>query len=105
MTLGTQAATLSSTGNAAITFAATTGTISGGQALTVTTGGIETFGGGVGSPTPLASLTTNGGGTTQISGGSVTTSGNQSYVNAVKVTAGADLHHAHDQHQRLGDLW
>ncbi len=71
--------TAGATGN--ITF---TGTVTGGQALTATSGGITTFnstvGAGVGNA--LASLTTNGGGTT-ILRDAVTTTGVQTYDDAV----------------------
>ncbi|MBB3943983.1 filamentous hemagglutinin family protein, partial [Sphingorhabdus rigui] len=61
-------------------------TIDGGVtagALTVTGSGVTTFTGAIGSTTPLASLTVNGGGTALLNGGAVTTSGAQSYADAV----------------------
>jgi len=81
------------------------GTVSGKQDLTLTTGaGDITFNGAVGSSTPLAnitansrgstrfnssvnatSLTTDAGGTTELRG-NVTTTGNQTYNNAVRLT-------------------
>src|SRR6185436_6521999 len=74
--------TLTSTGDATITFGNTVG---GPGGLTVTTNGMTTFTGAVGG-TPLARLAVNGGGTTQINGGSVTTTGNQTYDDAVTVS-------------------
>src|SRR5262249_60126938 len=40
--------------------------------------------------TPLSSITTGGGGTTAINGGSVTTTGNQSYGDAVTLDAASN---------------
>ena len=57
------------------------------RAFSVVNGaGTTTFGGAVGT-TPLASLTTDALGTTDINGGAVTTTGFQSYGNAVVLTA------------------
>src|SRR5581483_9748375 len=80
-------ATLTSTGGGAIKFAAA---VDGGYALTVNTTGVTTFGGKVGSGTPLAALTTDGpgasvGGTTALTGGTVTTTGAQTYNDRVAV--------------------
>jgi filamentous hemagglutinin family protein len=58
------------------------------RTLTVNTQGVTTFGGAVGATNALASLTTNAGGTTRIDGGSVRTTGAQTYGDAV--TLGAD---------------
>jgi len=76
--------TLSSSGSGNITFAST---VNGASSLTVNTTGTTTFGGAVGGTTALASLTTDAGGTTIINGGSVTTSGAQSYGDAVTLGA------------------
>ena len=85
VTLSTGAIILASSGNAAITLAST---VNGGQALTINTSGATTFGGAVGGGVPLASLTTNAGGTSVINGGAVTTTGTQTYGEAT--TIGAD---------------
>ena len=76
---------LASTGNAPITFGST---LDGTAALTVTTGGITTFSGSVGGMTPLIRLVADGGGTTALNGGNVTTTDLQRYTDAV--TLGAD---------------
>ena len=72
--------TVLSTNNDAVSFG---GTVNGAQALQVNTTGATTFGGAVGGATALTSLTTNAGGTTQIDGASVTTSGDQIYGDTV----------------------
>jgi hypothetical protein len=72
-----------STGSGDATF---TGTVNGGQALTVNSIGTTTFSAAVGNTTALASLRTDEGGTTVL-GGNVTTTGDQTYTDAV--TAGA----------------
>ena len=64
-----------------------TSTLVGPAALTVTTPGLTTFSGTVGVGTALASLTTDGSGTTAINGGVVTTSGAQTYSDAVTLGA------------------
>ncbi|WP_201492785.1 filamentous hemagglutinin N-terminal domain-containing protein, partial [Rubrivivax sp. A210] len=64
------------------------GTLGGAQALTVNASGATTFGGLVGAGTALASLSTDGAGSTAINGGGVATSGAQSYGD--DVTLGAD---------------
>jgi autotransporter-associated beta strand protein len=86
VTLGaaTTLGTTGSNGNA-ITFNTT---IDGGHALTLNTPGATTLGAAVGNTTPLASLTTNSGGSTAINGGKVVTTGGQSYHDSV--TLGAD---------------
>ena len=77
----TGSATVTNTASAGnVTFAST---IDGGFGLTVNDSGTTTFTGAVGATTPLASLTTDAPGTTQINGGSVKTSGNQTYNDAV----------------------
>jgi filamentous hemagglutinin family protein len=74
------------TNNAAVTF---TGTVNGAQTLTVNAGtGLTTFGGAVGVTSALTSVTTDSGGTTAINGGSIRTTGAQTYSDAV--TLGAD---------------
>ena len=84
----TGATTLASSGNAAI---ALNGTINGAQTLAVNTTGATTFAGAVGSATALTSLTTNAGGTTAINGGSVRTTGNQTYNDNVSMGAPTTL--------------
>ena len=82
-------ATLTSTGASPISF---NGSVNGVGALTVNTAGTTTFAGPVGSITPLASLTTDVGGTTQINGGLVsTTIGSQTYNDAVTLGANTTL--------------
>ena len=61
--------------------------VDGAFGLVANTTGTTTFGGAVGGTTPLASLATNAGGTTVINGGVVTTSGNQTYADAVSLGA------------------
>jgi len=68
--------TLASSGNQAITF---NSTINGAQTLALNTTGTTNFGGAVGGTTALTSLITNAGGSTAINGGSIRTSGNQTY--------------------------
>ncbi|MFN4257799.1 MAG: autotransporter-associated beta strand repeat-containing protein [Gemmataceae bacterium] len=91
-----QAVTLGAAGNATtltgvdVFFASTVRSpVNGQQALTVNASGVTTFAGAVGdNDQRLASLTTNAGGTTRINGGSVTTTGDQTYNDVV--TLGAD---------------
>ena len=78
----TGATTLASSGNGAIAF---NGTVNGAQTLAVNTTGATTFAGAVGGMTALTSLTTNAGGTTLINGGSVRTTGNQTYNDNVSL--------------------
>ncbi len=73
--------------NQAIAFS---GTVDGGKNLTVNTTGTTTFGGVVGGTTALTSLTTNAGGTTSL-GANVSTTGAQTYNDAVTLTADAVL--------------
>jgi filamentous hemagglutinin family protein len=91
VTLGA-ATTLTSTGSGSITFAGTLDSDSTPRDLTVATSGITTFSGAVGT-TPLNSLTITGGGTTNITGGSVTTSGlpGQVYNSAVVLGGNTSL--------------
>jgi hypothetical protein len=68
------------TGAGDITFS---GTVRGGKNLVANSTGATTFTGAVGVGTALASLQTNAGGSTQINGGSVTTTGAQSYGDTI----------------------
>ncbi len=78
----TGAVVLGSTTNQAIAFGSTVQSSGGARALTVNTTGNTTFSGAVGGGgNPLASLTTNAGGTTQINGGSVNTTGSTQTYN------------------------
>ncbi len=86
----TAATTLANTAGAnlagtAITFSST---LDGNHALVLETGGVTTFAGAVGGTTPLASLTTDAGGSTVVSGGLVRTHGSQTYHDSV--TLGSD---------------
>ena len=89
-TAGTAAAAITLGGNTTITTGtgpiAFNGTINGAQSLTLNSTGTTTLAGAVGGSTPLSSLTTNAGGTTAVNGGSVTTTGNQVYGDAVTLT-------------------
>jgi len=77
------------THNAAINFG---GTINGAQSLAFDSGsGTTTFGAAVGATTALASLISGTGGTTALSGGSIRTSGGQTYRDAVMLGAGTTL--------------
>ncbi|MDP1675028.1 MAG: MBG domain-containing protein, partial [Burkholderiales bacterium] len=88
--------TVITTGSGAVAFA---GTVDGGHALTVNSSGAKTFGGAVGATTALSSLGVSAGSTTAINGGSITTTGAQSFGNAVTLgglpaatlTAGGDV--------------
>jgi hypothetical protein len=84
VTLGV-ATTLTGVGN---TFAST---LNGAQTLSINDSGTTTFGGSVGGTAALTSLTTNAGGTTAINGGAVTTTGAQTYNDAVSLGAAATL--------------
>jgi len=84
VTLGA-ATTLTGVGN---TFAST---VNGAQTLSIIDSGTTTFNGAVGGGTALTSLTTNAGGTTAINGGAVTTTGAQSYGDAVTLNANTTL--------------
>src|SRR6202790_3881163 len=75
--------------NAAVTF---NGTVDGAQTLAVNAGsGATIFGAAVGGTTALTSLTTSGGGTTAINGGSIRTTGAQIYNEAVILGAADTL--------------
>ena len=67
------------------------GNVAGPAGLTVTAAGDTTFAGTVGSGTTLAFLTSNGGGTTLINGGSVTTTGAQTYTDSVTTSVATSL--------------
>ena len=82
----TGATTLTSSGNQAVTF---NNSVNGAQALAVNTAGTTTFGGLIGNTTALTSLTTNTGGATALNVGGVTTTGTQTYNDAV--TLGANI--------------
>lgn len=72
--------TLSSTTAGNITF---NSTLNGAFTLAINTDANTTFNGAVGNNSALTSLTTNVNGTTNINGGSVNTTGNQTYNDAV----------------------
>ncbi|BFI96593.1 MAG: hypothetical protein RSP_21030 [Rhodanobacter sp.] len=86
VTLGGNA-TLTSTGSGAIDLAST---VNGGYALTVDTAGVTTFGGVVGGTTQLTSLTTDAAGSTTLDG-NVSTTGGQTYNDAVTLGGNATL--------------
>jgi hypothetical protein len=67
------------------------GTIDGGFHLILNTTGSTTLGGAVGGTTALASLTTNAGGSTEINGATVRTTGNQTYGDPVTLNASTVL--------------
>jgi hypothetical protein len=95
VTLGADA-TLTSTGAGAagnITFAGTLTSPTIARSVAVNTAGTTTFlqAVGAGANNALASLTTNAGGSTDINGGSVTTTGTQTYNDAVTLSADATL--------------
>lgn len=87
VTLGANA-TLAALNSSAITFAST---VNGAFALALNTQGASTFGGTVGGVTPLASVSTDAGGTVAFNGGTVRTSGAQSYGDACTLTADVAL--------------
>jgi hypothetical protein len=82
------ATVLASSGAGAIGFA---NTLDGPFTLDVNTSGTTSFGGIVGGTNALATLTTNAGGTTAINGGAVTTSGAQTYGDAIVLGAATTL--------------
>jgi hypothetical protein len=86
-TLGA-ATTLTSTGSGAITFG---NTLNGAQTLAINTSGVTTFQAAVGNTTALSSITTNAGGTLVMNGGSVTTTGTQTYGEAITLGANTTL--------------
>ncbi|MEI6105491.1 MAG: hypothetical protein WCR49_00640 [Opitutae bacterium] len=87
VTLGADT-TLTSTGAGNVTFA---NTINGAQALTVNTAGTTFFNAAVGGTTALASVTTDAAGTVAINGGTVTTTGTQTYNDAMTLNASTTL--------------
>ena len=87
LTLGA-ATTLDSNGSGNMTLAST---VNGAEALVVNTSGTTIFGGAVGGVTALSSVTTNAGGSTQINGGSIRTTGAQTYSDAVTLGANTTL--------------
>ncbi|HEY8608061.1 MAG TPA: filamentous hemagglutinin N-terminal domain-containing protein [Noviherbaspirillum sp.] len=87
LTLGADAK-FASTGNGQVRF---NGSVDGAHRLAVETGGETTFGGAVGGKTALAGVSTDGDGTTTISGGLVRTSGAQEYGDGVTLGAGTTL--------------
>ncbi len=86
LTLGSGAGLSVLSGTGTTTFGAA---VNGPAALAVTAAGNTIFNGTVGAGTALASLSTDGGGTTQLNGGSVATTGGQNYSDAV--TLGANM--------------
>ncbi len=86
VTLGANTTLTSGSGN--ITLG---GTVNGAFDLTLNTTGTSTLAGIVGGTTALASLATDDGGTTVISGGTITTSGRQTYLDALTLAADTTL--------------
>jgi hypothetical protein len=66
---------------------AVTGAVNGATTLAATAGGALQLGGAVGGITPLTTLTATSTGPTTLAGGTVATSGNQTYHGGVVVTA------------------
>jgi hypothetical protein len=93
------AVTINAAGNATtltgtnVTFASSVRSATDGEdALTVTGSGTTTFVGAVGDNSQrLAALTSNGGGTTILNGGSVTTTGAQTFTDAVVMDTAGNL--------------
>ena len=75
-------------GGGVVTFG---GTLDGGHKLVVNTSGVTTFTGAVGKTAALTSLTTDAGGEVNVNGGSVTTTGEQVYNDALKMTGNTTL--------------
>ncbi|WP_339728232.1 LamG-like jellyroll fold domain-containing protein [uncultured Gimesia sp.] len=75
---------LTSTGSGAITF---NQMVNGAFTLGINTNGVTTFNGTVGSSDALTSLTTDANGTTNINGGSIATTGSQTFNDAVLLGA------------------
>ena len=67
------------------------GPVDGAFALSANSAGTTTFGGAIGGTTRLASLTTNAGGTTVLAGGSVKTTGSQTFNDAITLSANTTL--------------
>lgn len=79
-------------GNTAISFNGSLNSVAGFNfAAIINTTATTTLGGPVGNLQPLSALTTNAGGTTEVNGGLVRTTGNQSYFDAVNVNAAASF--------------
>ncbi len=88
-------------GGATVTLAAGTGALSlngtvnssaaGTHHLVLNSTGLTTLSGAVGTTTALTSLTTNSGGTTALNGGAVTTTGAQTYGDAITLGANTTL--------------
>ncbi len=74
-----------------VSFGGTINSSGANRTLAVNTGATTTFGGALGNTLALASLTTDAGGTTAINGGSVTTTGTQTYNDAVTLGATTSL--------------
>ncbi|NCX38184.1 MAG: S-layer family protein, partial [Actinobacteria bacterium] len=77
-----------SSGTAGLTLG---GTVNGAFALTLNTTGTTTLSSTIGNSTALASITTNSGGTVAINGGAITTTGTQTYNDAVTLGAATTL--------------
>ncbi|MEO5333674.1 MAG: filamentous hemagglutinin N-terminal domain-containing protein, partial [Magnetococcus sp. YQC-5] len=90
---GNTSTTFTMTSNAgAITFSDKIDGQNAGKALlNVNTSGTTTFGGAIGGSKSLASLVTDTGGATKISGGAITTSGTQTYNDAVTLASNTTL--------------
>jgi hypothetical protein len=86
VTLG--ANTVLNAGSGNVTFAST---VNGAFSLTVNSTGTTTFGSAVGNSTLLTSLTTDAGGITAMNGGSLTTTGAQTYNDSVLLGASTTL--------------
>ena len=82
------AATLASSGGGAITLAA----VNGAHAFAVNTSGTTTFNGWLGVDAPLASLSTDAGGTTRFNGEWMVTTGKQTYGDAVQLLRASSLY-------------
>ena len=78
-----------SSGN--VTFGGTINSSGAGQTLAINTTAATTLNGAIGNTLALTSLTTNAGGTTTINGGSVTTTGVQTYNDAVTLGVATNL--------------
>ena len=87
VTLGTNVV-LDTTGGGAVTLAST---LDGGFAFQVNTTGTTTFGGAVGGTTRLTSVNITGPGATALNGGTVNTTGAQTYSEAVTLGANTVL--------------
>lgn len=65
--------------------------VAGMQSLTVRTTGVTTFAGAVGGVAAPSFLSTNNGGSTQISGGAVTTTGSQTFTDPLTLSSNTTL--------------